>query len=41
MKTNREIRPIGTEYVEEYIEIYLNAYPAFKALDEDLSLIHI
>ena len=35
MKTNREIRPIGTEYVEEYIEIYLNAYPAFKALDED------
>lgn len=32
---NREIRPIGPEYVEEYIEIYLNAYPAFKTLDTD------
>ena len=31
----REIRPVGTDHIEEYLEIYLNAYPAFKLLDAD------
>lgn len=30
----REIREIGTEWIEPYLDIYLNAYPAFKTLDE-------
>lgn len=32
---NREIRPVGTDRVDEYLEIYLNAYPAFKSLDAE------
>ena len=35
MNKNRQIRPVGPDYVEEYLEIYLNAYPAFKSLDEE------
>ena len=31
----REIRPVGPDHLEEYLEIYLNAYPAFKSLDAD------
>ncbi len=31
----REIRKIGPEIMDEYMYIYLNAYPAFKDLDED------
>ena len=31
----REIRPIGPEVVEQYLEVYLNAYPAFKSLDDE------
>ena len=30
-----EIRLIGPEIMDEYMYIYLNAYPAFKDLDED------
>ena len=35
MGNSREIRPVGPDYLEEYLEIYLNAYPAYKSLDED------
>ena len=31
----REIKKIGPEIMDEYMYIYLNAYPAFKDLDED------
>ena len=31
----RKIRPIGPEDVEQYLEVYLNAYPAFKSLDDE------
>ena len=31
----RDIRKIGPEIMDEYMYIYLNAYPAFKDLDED------
>lgn len=31
----RTIQPIGPDVIEDYLEIYLNAYPAFKTLDED------
>ncbi len=34
-KDMREIRKIGPEIMDEYMYIYLNAYPAFKDLDED------
>lgn len=30
----REIKNIGMETIEDYLTIYLNAYPAFKTLDE-------
>ncbi len=33
MDKKREIRPVGLDYLEDYLEIYLNAYPAFKSLD--------
>ena len=35
MGKKREIRPVGPDYLEEYLEIYLNAYPAFKSLDKE------
>lgn len=35
MDSGREVRFIDTAYVEEYLDIYLNAYPAFKALDDE------
>ncbi|MBR3260373.1 MAG: GNAT family N-acetyltransferase, partial [Firmicutes bacterium] len=31
----RDIKKIGPEIMDEYMYIYLNAYPAFKDLDED------
>lgn len=31
----REIKKIGVEYIEEYLDIYLNAYPAYKTRDEE------
>lgn len=31
----REIRRIGRDEIAEYTEIYVNAYPAFKSLDEE------
>lgn len=31
----REVRLIGPEYIEEYLTIYLNAYPAFKSIGEE------
>ena len=31
----REIKRIGTERIDEYMEIYLNSYPAFKSLDDE------
>ena len=34
-KTMREIKRIGTERIDEYMEIYLNSYPAFKSLDDE------
>ena len=30
----REIKNIGPERIEEYLTVYLNAYPAFKSLDD-------
>lgn len=30
----RELRPIGPEKIEDYLTIYLNAYPAFKSIGE-------
>lgn len=35
MGTERQIRPIGPADVEQYLEVYLNAYPAFKSLDDE------
>lgn len=31
----REVKLIGPEYIEEYLTIYLNAYPAFKSIGEE------
>ena len=31
----REIRKLTAADIESYLEVYLNAYPAFKALDEE------
>ncbi len=31
----REFREVGPAQIDEYMYIYLNAYPAFKSLDED------
>lgn len=31
----REIRPITPEYIEDYLTIYLNAYPAYKNTGEE------
>ena len=30
----REIKNIGPERIEEYLTVYLNAYPAFKSQDD-------
>ena len=35
MVNERKIRPIGPDDVEQYLEVYLNAYPAFKSLDDE------
>lgn len=32
--TNRTIRPLTQQDLEAYLDIYLNAYPAYKTLDE-------
>lgn len=32
---NRTIRPLTQGDLEDYLDIYLNAYPAFKSLDDD------
>ena len=34
-KTMREIKRIGTERIDEYMEIYFNSYPAYKTLDDE------
>ena len=31
----REIKRIGTERIDEYMEIYFNSYPAYKTLDDE------
>ena len=31
----REIKLIGPEYIEDYLTIYLNAYPAFKSIGDE------
>ena len=31
----REFREVGPEWIDDYMYIYLNAYPAFKSLDEE------
>ncbi len=31
----REFREVGPDRIDDYMYIYLNAYPAFKSLDED------
>lgn len=35
MNIERNIRQIGPESAQEYVDIYLNAYPAFKTLDDE------
>lgn len=30
----RKIEKIGKGFIEDYLDVYLNAYPAFKALDD-------
>ncbi len=35
MGTTRDIKKIGADHIDEYMYIYLNAYPAYKTLDED------
>ena len=31
----REFKQVGPEWIDDYMYIYLNAYPAYKSLDED------
>lgn len=31
----RTIRNVGPESIDQYMEVYLNSYPAFKSLDDD------
>lgn len=33
-RTNWKITPLGEEHIEAYLEIYLNAYPAYKSQDD-------
>ncbi len=35
LENGREIRFITEEWLEDYLDIYLNAYPAFKSLDAE------
>lgn len=34
-KISRNIRQLDSNFIEEYLTIYLNAYPAFKNIDEE------
>ena len=34
-KAGREVRVIGPDLIEEYLTIYLNAYPAYKDLSPE------